>query len=78
MSTSVEISLDTAKLPVVATGVSELMGAIDMDASASSVLGEPKLAGCNVWDGHMGSVIPMTTTAVPFCYTHHHSKGSQT
>ncbi len=45
MSTSVEISLDTAKLPVVATGVSEQMGAIDMDASASSVLGEPKLAG---------------------------------
>ncbi len=45
MSTSVEISLDIAKLPVVATGVSELMGAIDMDASASSVLGEPKLAG---------------------------------
>ena len=45
MSTSVEISLDTAKLPVVATGVSEQMGAIDMHASASSVLGEPKLAG---------------------------------
>ena len=34
MSTSVEISLDTAKLPVVATGVSEQMGAIDMNASA--------------------------------------------
>ncbi len=23
---------------------------------------------CDVWDAHMGSVIPMTTTAVPFCY----------
>ncbi len=23
---------------------------------------------CNVWDAHMGSVIPMTTTAEPFCY----------
>ncbi len=23
---------------------------------------------CNVWDAHMGSVISMTTTAVPFCY----------
>jgi len=28
----------------------------------------PDAALCNVWDAHMGSVIPMTTTAVPFCY----------
>ncbi len=24
---------------------------------------------CSVWDAHMGSVIPLTTTAVPFYYT---------
>ena len=29
--------------------------------------GLPRCA-CNVWDAHMGSVIPMMTTAVPFCY----------
>ena len=23
---------------------------------------------CNVWDAHMGSVIPMTATALPFYY----------
>ena len=29
---------------------------------------EVSLSLCNVWDAHMGSVIPIATTAVPFCY----------
>jgi len=45
MSTSYEVSVDTAKAPVVSTGVSEQMRAVHMDTSASSVLDEPKPAG---------------------------------
>ncbi len=45
MSTSLDIAIDTAKSPVVATGVSEQMRAVNIDTSASSVLDEPKLAG---------------------------------
>ena len=31
---------------------------------------------CNVWDAHMGSVIPMTATAVPFYHMQHASPGT--
>ena len=31
---------------------------------------------CNVWDAHLGSVIPMTATPVPFYYMQHASPGT--
>ncbi|DBA96629.1 TPA: hypothetical protein ACH3X1_015489 [Trebouxia sp. C0004] len=42
MSTSFDISVETAKAPIVSIGVSEQMRAINMDTSASSVLDEPR------------------------------------
>ncbi|DBA77866.1 TPA: hypothetical protein ACH3X1_009220 [Trebouxia sp. C0004] len=45
MSTSLDISIETAKAPVVSTGVSEQMRAINVDTSASSVLDEPRQTG---------------------------------
>ncbi|DBA75837.1 TPA: hypothetical protein ACH3X1_010240 [Trebouxia sp. C0004] len=68
MSTSLDISIDTAKAPVVSTGVSEQMRAINVDTSASSVLDEPRQTG----DGSdtqiqskLGAATVAATAAVP-------------
>ena len=34
----------------------------------------PNVQYCNVWDANLGSVIPLTETAVPFCYNWFRSK----